>query len=170
MRIALETNRLLLRPIEENDTQTIFDNWASKEEVTRFLTWDAHSDVEVTKMIMKKWLEEYEDPKVVRCGIVLKETNELVGMIDVVDVDDEKPEIGYCSSPKVWGHGYMTEACRAFMQHLFDIGYQEITICANKDNIGSNRVIQKCGFSLTHEEDRIVKGKTVHMLCYSKKK
>ena len=46
----------------------------------------------------------------------------------------------------------MSEACLAFINYLFNQGYQKILICADKRNAGSLRVIEKCGFKFTHEE------------------
>ena len=46
--VRLETERLILRPFTPEDALPMFRNWASDEEVTRFLTWPAHKDVEVT--------------------------------------------------------------------------------------------------------------------------
>ncbi len=34
----METERLVLRPFQVQDAQQMFENWASDEEVTRFLT------------------------------------------------------------------------------------------------------------------------------------
>lgn len=46
----------------------------------------------------------------------------------------------------------MSEACKAFINYLFELGYPKILIRADIRNIGSNRVIEKCGFKYTHQE------------------
>lgn len=151
---TLVTERLILRHIRKDDTEQVFNNWANDPEVTKYMTWNAHESIEVTKEIMKHWLEEEEKSETHRFVISLKTTGELIGMIDVVDVQDNQAEIGYCSGRKYWGNGYMTEACKAFMQYLFNIGYQTLVIGADERNIGSNRVIEKCGFTFIHKEKR----------------
>ena len=151
---TLVTERLILRHIRKDYTEQVFNNWANDPEVTKYMTWNAHESIETTKQIMKHWLEEEGKPETHRFVISLKTTGELIGMIDVVDVQDSQAEIGYCSGRKYWGNGYMTEACKAFMQYLFDIGYQTLVIGADERNIGSNRVIEKCGFTFTHKETR----------------
>jgi len=45
----LETERLYLRKVRETDAQTIFDNWANSEKVTRFLEWFPHKSVKLLK-------------------------------------------------------------------------------------------------------------------------
>ena len=155
MKNRLETDRLILRPFKLDDAQEMFDNWASDPEVTKFLSFLPHQNVDVTKAIIKEWVEEYKtNPKTFRYAITLKSSGLLIGAIDVVGFHDDIPEIGYCLSRKYWNKGYMTEACQALIKYLFTIGYKKIVIAANEDNIGSIRVIEKCGFTFTHKEIR----------------
>ena len=49
------------------------------------------------------------------------------------------------TNKKYWNNGYMTEACKCLLNYLFSNGYTEVKIDAMVENIGSNRVIQKCG-------------------------
>lgn len=150
----IETNRLLLRRFVIEDADKMFDNWANDSEVTKYMTWNPHESVEQTKAILKMWIKDYEKPNTYRFAITLKQTNELIGSIDVVDYVNGYPEIGYCLSRKHWNKGYMTEALKSFVIYLSDKGYKEIVIEADVRNIGSNRVIEKCGFSFTHREEK----------------
>ncbi len=149
---CIETDRLLLRKPRIEDAEPMFKNWASDPEVTKYLTWNPHDNIEVTKIIINHWLEEEKDPNTFRFVITLKDIGEPVGLIDVVDYIDGSPEIGYCLSRKYWNQGYMTEACKAFIKYLFNVGFNKVLIEAVVENIGSNRVIEKCGFTFTHQE------------------
>ena len=152
----LVTDRLVLRRFSINDAEEMFSSWANDSEVTRYMTWNPHKNVEETKYIINLWLKEYEDPKTVRYAITLKDSGTLIGSIDVVHIDEQgRPEIGYCLSRKYWNKGYMTEACNKMIELLFGLGYKEILIEADVRNIGSNRVIEKCGFIYTHQETRV---------------
>ena len=149
---CIETERLLLRKPRIEDAKPMFDNWANNPEVTKYLTWNPHENIEVTKMIINHWLEEEKDPKTIRFVITLKDNSEPIGSIDVVGYIEDNPEIGYCLSKKYWNQGLMTEACKAFIKHLFNKGFNKVLIKAVVENIGSNRVIGKCGFKFTHQE------------------
>ncbi|MBR1846344.1 MAG: GNAT family N-acetyltransferase [Bacilli bacterium] len=149
--MTIETPRLLLRPLHEEDAQMMFDNWASDPEVTRYLFWNAHEDISMTRYVLSRWEEEEKDPSCIRFGIEVKEDHQLIGSIDVVRYVDGVPEVGYCMSRRYWGKGIMTEACKAFLEHLKNRGFHKVIICAYVDNIGSNRVIQKCGLSWVKE-------------------
>lgn len=146
----IETERLKLRFLKADDAQTIFDNWASDPEVPRYMTWNVHTSVGTTKAVVNEWLTHYGEPGCYRWGIELKETGELIGMIDVVEYEENNvPQIGYCSGRRWWNNGYMTEALIAVTAELFNDGFGELYIRAVRENIGSNRVIQKAGFEFT---------------------
>ena len=151
MKINLMTERLLLRPFEENDIEKVFINWASDEEVSKYLTWNPHKSIEDTKRILSLWICQYEKPERINFAIVLKETNELIGGIDVVGYIDGIPVIGYVLARKYWNNGYMSEACNEVVKFLFSLGYDQIRIDAVKENIGSNKVIKKCGGTFIKE-------------------
>lgn len=150
----LKTVRLTLRKIKKSDAKHIFENYAKDEEVVKFLTWNAHKTVKETKKIVDFWLEEEKDPRAIRYVITLNNFDEPIGMIDVVKFNGDIPEIGYCLSRKMWRQGYMTEACKRLLKYLFDIGFKEVTIEAIEENVGSNKVIEKCGFEYLGKEKR----------------
>ena len=146
------TDRLVLRKLKREDAEAMFRNWTSDPEVPKYTLWAVHDSVEVTKQLVDMWLKEDKNPKTVRFIITLKEDDEPIGSIDVVEFHNDIPEIGYCLSRKHWNKGYMTEACQALINYLFELGYPKILIRANFKNIGSNKVIKKCGFKFTHQE------------------
>ena len=148
MKVTLETNRLILRPFEISDAEMMFNNWASDEEVTRYMTWNYHESIETTKMILSNWVDEYQKPERYNFGIVLKETNELIGGIDVCGYIDGIPVVGYVLSRKYWNNGYMTEAFKEVITLLKSLGHKQIKIDAVVENTASNKVIIKCGGKL----------------------
>lgn len=145
MRKTLETDRLILRPFEIEDAEAMFYSWANDDEVTKYVTWNTHKSIEDSKFIVNMWIEEYEKPERLNFAITLKEDNSLIGGIDVVGYLDNVPVIGYVLSRKHWNKGYATEACKCLLKYLFDLGYEKVKIDAVVENIGSNKVIQKCG-------------------------
>ena len=59
----IETERLILRPFTLSDANDMFKNWASDDEVTKYLTWPTHSSIEVSQMIIDSWVAAYEDSR-----------------------------------------------------------------------------------------------------------
>lgn len=150
----METERLYFRKFSLDDAEAMYQHWASDPEVTKYMTWNPHENVSVTRTIISEWVEGYQKGETDRFAIVLKSTNEVIGAIDVVGFHENFPEIGYVLSRKYWNQGMMTEACKAMVNHLFQKGYRMIYIEAHVNNIGSNRVIQKVGFQYTHQETK----------------
>ncbi len=144
-----ETQRLRLRRIRCSDAEHIYRTWARDPEVTRYLTWQPHESPEVTRKIVELWTADYGKEDTFRWGIERKEDGVLMGMIDVVGFRDGKPVIGYCLGREFWNRGYMTETLKAVLAELFDAGYDTVYIEAVAENIGSNRVIGKAGFTFT---------------------
>ena len=51
----LETERLILRRFRVSDAQAMYENWAKDSEVTKYLTWPAHSGPEVSEAVLSAW-------------------------------------------------------------------------------------------------------------------
>ena len=168
----LITDRLILRKLRIDDADEMFSTWCNDPEVTKYMTWNPHENIEVTKLVLSSWLKQYDEPSTVRYGITLKSSGKLIGSIDVVGYFENAPEIGYCIGKAYWNNGYMTEACKALIDYLISLGHKRIIIRAAKDNIGSNRVIQKCGLTLfmqTEEPASIIKPELITINWYELK-
>jgi len=144
----LETDRLMLRPFLSEDARAMFDNWASDPEVTKFLSWPAYQSIDDAHAILKIWLEDYKKPDFYQWAIVLKELNQPIGSISVVNLDHrvDMAEIGYCIGKPWWGRGIMPEAMQAVMSYLFEeVGCQRIEAGHDPNNPASGAVLRKCG-------------------------
>ena len=91
---TLETKRLLLRRLTKEDAIEAYNNWCSKEEVARYVLFERHDNIEVTKDLFDSWEKEYKDLDTYRWIVELKDTNELIGTIDVSNVMVVCPECG----------------------------------------------------------------------------
>ena len=98
----IETNRLLLRPFCLNDINVAYKNWTSDEKVTEFLRWTIHTNVEITERVIKDWIKSGEKLNFYLRAIVLKEIDEPIGVISVVDSNEflNILNIGYCIGSK----------------------------------------------------------------------
>lgn len=146
--IRLETNRLILRRFTEDDAESVFNNWASDDEVTKYLTWSTHQNIDVSRGYMDFCVNGYSDHTFYQWGIELKDTQELIGNISVVKVIDviDCLELGWVLGRKYWGNGYTAEAALKIIDFLFEqVGAN--CICAGHDvnNPNSGRVMQKIG-------------------------
>lgn len=166
MLLTLETERLILRPYEITDAYDMYNNWASDIEVAKYVTWSPHESINDTIEIITQWILQYDIPERINFAITLKETKEVIGSIDVVGYIEGMPVIGYCLSRKHWNNGYITEACLKVLDLLFSLGHTKVRIDAVKENIGSNKVIIKCGGKLIETYKDTMKGKDVFINKY----
>ena len=144
----LETERLILRKIKESDAEEAFKNWTNDPKTARYVMWDPHGNVEVTKELFKMWEEEYKEPYTYKWVVYVKKIDTIIGTIDVVhkNLRDKTCEIGYCYGSKYWNNGYGTEALKAVLEFLFnEVGFELIEIHYQEENIASGRVMQKAG-------------------------
>lgn len=149
---VIETNRLLLRPFCIDDINAAYKNWTSDENVTAFLRWPTHANVEITESVVKDWIKESEKLDFYQWAIVFKEINEPIGTISVVDKNEylDILHIGYCIGSKWWHRGITTEAFSAIIPYLFDeVGANRIESQHDPNNPHSGNVMKKCG--LTYE-------------------
>lgn len=149
--VRLETDRLILRPFTPEDAIPMFRNWASDEEVTRFLTWPTHKDVEVTGRVIADWCKGYEAPDYYQWAIELKEIKEPIGSIAAVKTDDrtESATIGYCIGRRWWRQGITSETLREVIRFFFEeVGMNCVNACHDPRNPNSGRVMRSCGMAL----------------------
>ena len=161
----IETERLIFRYLKDDDLESVFYNYANDDEVTKYLTWPTHKSLYDTKMIFEFWKKEDEIIKKFHYFLELKNTHELIGSIALASIEKDVPEIGYVIGRKWWNKGIMTEACKKFLEVLFDSGFTRISIKADVENIASNRVIEKCGFKFIKKETVDVPLKNKEILC-----
>ncbi len=145
----IETDRLILRRYVIEDADAMYKNWASDSEVTKFLTWQPHSSVDVSRSIIEDWLKEYSDEKYYQWAIVLKDNgNEPIGGISVVHMNEDisMVHIGYCLGRAWWRRGIMSEALKAVMDFMFDtVEVNRVESRHDPMNPNSGKVMQKCG-------------------------
>ena len=114
----LETDRLILRRYVNEDAAAMYKNWASDEEVTKFLMWQPHSSQEVSEDIIEDWINQYSDERYYHWAIVLKDNGaEPIGDIAVVQMKEDVSmvHIGYCIGKEWWHKGITSEALKAVM-------------------------------------------------------
>lgn len=142
----LDTNRLSLEKFKLEDSKAAFKNWVNDPEVTKYLTWNPHGDLSVTNSLINLWINEYKNRDNYNWAINLKDENEVIGSIAVVEIDEENKscDIGYCMSKKYWGKGIMTESLKAVIDYLFEeVDFNKITARHDTRNGASGKVMVK---------------------------
>lgn len=144
--VRLETERLILRRWRLQDAQDMYGNWASDTEVTKYLTFPPHKNVEESEQIIQSWMKMYQKFDFYIWAIEWKETGALIGNISGQPVDAvQEISIGYCLGKDWWNRGIMTEALLCVIQFFFeDCGMNRIEARHSVWNPASGQVMKKC--------------------------
>lgn len=171
--VVITSERLLLRRFVLADAEAMFHNWASDEEVCRFLTWPPHRNTAVTRTILQDWINQYEQPNFYQWAIAWKQNpQEPIGCISVVSQNEELDmvHIGYCIGRSWWHQHVTSEAFTAIIPYLFEeVKANRIETRHDPDNPNSGRVMLSCGLTYegtAREADRSNRG-IVDACCYS---
>ena len=150
--MVLKTERLILRPWEESDSETLY-KYASNPKVGPIAGWLPHTSVENSREIIKTVLSAPET-----YAVCLKEDNKAIGSIGLmvgeqsnIGLPNTQGEIGYWIGVPFWGQGLIPEATREIIRHAFVDLHLDTLWCGYFDgNERSKRVQEKCGFVYHH--------------------
>ena len=108
---VLETERLLLRKIELDDVDDLFEIF-SDPQITDSMTWEVNQTKDDTlNKFIKVVTKRHEEAQSVDWAIVLKENDKVIGNCAFIDWSNRhsKAEIGYVMNKAYWGKGLATE-------------------------------------------------------------
>lgn len=176
----METKRILLRPWQDSDAETLF-KYASDPDVGPRAGWPPHKSVEESLEIIRTVFNK----DTTTWAIVLKETGQPMELREQSDacIDsaesrerkteghvigamgygascdcklptrDGEPIVGYWVAKPYWNKGYCTEALQLMLDYIRNNTSLTSLLCGHfVDNPASGRVMEKCGFVPTGEE------------------
>ena len=163
---TLQTERLILRPVQPDDAEAMFD-YLRDEETVRFITVPP---VKTVTEVIENSIQSYFmlDP-IGKWAIVYDQ--KMVGTIDLrLNEAHRQAEIGYVLNKRYWGQGIMPEAAQAILAVGFD-QLQLVRIFSEHDtrNPKSGRVMTKIGMQQEGValKSQIIKGEIVDMVHYA---
>ncbi|MBO1913606.1 GNAT family N-acetyltransferase, partial [Microvirga sp. 3-52] len=107
----LETERLILREITNEDANAVYSSF-SNDEVTRYYGQDTMKDIEEAEKIIDIFALNYIEKRGIRWGIQRKDDQKVIGTIGFHAWvhKHKRAEIGYEIHPDYWRNGYTHEA------------------------------------------------------------
>lgn len=144
----LETERLILRPFQEDDLDAIYEIF-SDEKMNTYLPWFPLKSKEEAKTFYNERFANTQDYKYAIC---LKENNVPIGYIRVST--EEYHDFGYGLLDKYWRQGIVSEAGRAVIEQVKKDGISYITATHDVNNVHSGYVMKTLGmtYQYTYEE------------------
>jgi len=147
----IETQRLVTKKLTESDLPWLIE-MRSPEPVHRYLGGTALQNPEKLARRLKFYIECYEKFGFGSCVTMLKSTGEWMGTSGLQPLEDTgEIEVGYNFSEKFWRQGFGTEICMGWLRYGFHTcGLERIVAVAVPENVGSWRIMEKCG--MTYEK------------------
>ena len=155
MKVFFETEHLLVRELEPEDADRLYENHG-EEKVKKWFPNESYADMDEAKGAIRFFMDCVEgDHLPFVLAIQLKETGELIGDTGVSEVDGqpEAVEIGYQICEKYSGRGLATEVLKAMTGFSFakfgaTVSYGRVV----HGNGASARVLEKAGYIFVNEE------------------
>ncbi|MDM5291860.1 GNAT family N-acetyltransferase [Peribacillus simplex] len=143
----LDTERLLLRSITIDDSGRI-EEMAGDFEVAKSTLNIPHPYPEGSAVgFIESVLSAEKNNKIVAFGITEKESNLLIGLININLLEPfSRGELAYWVGREYWGKGYGTEATKALLEYGFnELHLNKIFAASFTSNPGSWRIMEKVG-------------------------
>ena len=156
--VLIQCSHIILQPFKVSDAFFMFRNWANDPDVTRYMTWFPHKDVQETESVISMWEEGYTKANFYQWAILLRQIDEPIGSIGVVEMDEDSKscELGYCIGKSFWHQGYTSEAVKQVIKFLFEqVKFEKITARHDVRNPHSGDVMRKCGMKYVETRENI---------------
>ena len=159
----LMSARLDLRALRVGDAEDMFE-YASREDVTEYLLWSPHKNLQATRDYLKYVENRYAVGDFYDWAVIEAKSGKMIGTCGFARIDaaNEVGELGYVINPDYRGMGYATEACSEVIRFGFErLGLHRIEARFMEGNGASLRVMEKLGMRFEgFERDSIfVKGR-----------
>lgn len=144
----IQTEQLVLRKLRAEDAENYYRFLGGSEAVTRFMLFHPHGSLEESVASVEKALGRYEEGGFYRWGVTRKGEDSLIGVIDLLRIDDERKtcSFAYMLAESCWGRGYGTQMLRAVLEFAFrNLGMETVEADHMAENPASGAVMRKAG-------------------------
>ena len=136
--LALETERLLLRPLYMSDFDAV-NSWGGNPANVRYMAWGPNSEEQTREFLAGVRAETL--------AVELKETGAVIGSCGLYpDAENDTGTLGWILHMDYWKRGYGTELGGELIRYGFeDLKLRRITAPCAAVNYGSYRVMERNG-------------------------
>ena len=154
---VLESERLILKPLNMHFLSQEYVNWMNDEKVNRHLESGGNYTLEK----LTTYLKEVEDYPKYFWAINFKETDQHLGniKIDPIDLNHLCGEYGIMIGDRnVWGKGIAKEASKTVIDFCFNtLNLNQINLGVKKNNLKAISLYKKLGFKIISQSTSKIK-------------
>lgn len=144
----IETERLMLKALVEDDATELFEIF-SDHEVMRYWNTAPWRSIDEAKTFISDSTASMSSNTDVILGIYLKNNGQLLGKVMLFNYAKEsrRAEIGFGLSRNAWGKGIIFEAGSALIDHAFNtLQLRRIEAEIDPENTASGNTLERLGF------------------------
>lgn len=149
MQCEIKTDRLLLRPLDISDFETVHA-YASDIESTRYMIYLPHKTKEETYRFLVSATEEWkkEKPSFYEFAVVFNGVH--IGAVSLyLDDTGQVGELGWIINKKYWKNGFATEAALAIKDFAIKtIKVKKLVAHCDNRNVNSYKLMSRIGLRL----------------------
>jgi [ribosomal protein S5]-alanine N-acetyltransferase len=158
--MILETDRLILQPIVENDLNTLHAIFTDSY-VRRYLCDGQIWSLDPVEEMLEQNTKLFAEKQFGLWFIETKSDREIMGFVGLWYFFEEvQPQLVYALLPKAIKKGYATEGSTKILEYGFDeLGFDYLVASCDRPNIESQKVAARIG--MKQVESRIVDGNPI---------
>ncbi len=168
---TIDLGDYILREQTIEDAEAFLEYY-SDPEVNKYIVSFIPKTVEEARTELRYWINVFSYNDGIYFAIARKSDNKMIGSVGVSGVNriHNRIEASYDLAKEYWNKGIMSTALNAMLKYVFaEFKFNRIEAFAMPDNIGSYRVLEKCGFAFEGNlrQHRFHQGKYVDIGIYS---
>ncbi len=146
--MSFYSTRLSYRAYEPND-EPLYLQLTMSDELMKHINGKAHTESESKARFQKILAINAAKDESEVYAVFHKETKDYVGLAKFVFTGEEQAEIGYVLHKAFWRQGYGTEVSKRMIERSeVKKEAKELIALIDPENIGSKKILEKCGFVL----------------------
>ena len=173
MKFHIETERLILREIRDEDLEGMFE-LDSNPNVHEFLGKKPIKTREQAQKVIDSVKQQYKERGIGRWAVILKETGEFMGWTGIrlnteynMNGRTRYYDVGYRLIERFWGNGYATESGLVAVQYAFEtMKLSELFGTTEFGNTASHKALLNIG--LEYVEDFYFEEEKLNLRWYRK--
>lgn len=146
---TIDLGDFILREQTVEDAEDFLEYY-SDPKVSQYIVSFIPQTIEEAKSELLYWINVFKHNDGIYFAIARKSDDKMIGSVGVsgINHNHNRIEASYDLAKEYWGQGVMTKALKAVLKYAFDeFKFNRIEAFAMPDNVGSFRVLEKCGFA-----------------------
>lgn len=154
---------ITLKPFKSEDVENAVQLLTDEKVKETYMLPDFEKKEHVIALFERLKELSYQESRFVR-GVYLDD--ELIGLVNDVEIEGDKLEIGYAICSLYHNLGYGTEILKIALAQLIERGFSEIKAGAFIENPASTRIMEKAGMTRIDYTDEVEYRGKVHKCIY----